>query len=187
MGRQIQFYMQPEDRDEFLRLVQERDSVVVTVRDSDSAAIKPIVDLDRGLDKTICLWNRNILPRFKRKWLPVPQRYRVDTLNMPVLEFDSSFSATWEGKPALGKGRLFGNFEPYLRKPREFEKWYETLVRWIRKNYRRSPTSLGGYLGPMAWEFFEHGGYLLPQFLPPRTQVWLDEIAKEHALSNIIP
>jgi len=93
----------------------------------------------------------------------------------------------WEGKPALVQGRLYGIFDLYLGKPPEFEKWYETLVRWIRKNYRKSPTSMGGYLGPAAYEFYNEGGYLLPQFLPPRTEVWLAELDKQHSRSKKTP
>jgi hypothetical protein len=51
MGRQIHFYMLPEDRNAFLRVVEERDSTAVVVRDSDSAEVKPVADLDIS-DKT---------------------------------------------------------------------------------------------------------------------------------------
>jgi hypothetical protein len=184
MGRQIHFYMLPEDQNTFLRVVQERDPIVVITRDSDSAEVKPAADLGVSPDKTLCLWNRKLLPHLERKWVPEPGYYRVDSLNTPTLEFTSSFTATWEGKPGLGQGRLFGNFEPYLGKPPDFEKWYETLVRWIRQNYQKSPASSGGYVGPAAYEFYKGGGYLLPNILPPRTKEWLAEIGKQHARSR---
>jgi hypothetical protein len=180
MGRQIHFYMLPEDRSAFIRLVQERDPVVVTLRDSDSSRVRPLANLSVGDKKTLCLWNRAFLPHLERKWIPDPAYFTVDGLHTPTLEFNFSFKVTWEGKPALGQGRLFGDFDSYLGKPPEFEKWYETLVRWIRKNYRRSPTTMGGYLGPAADEFYNEGGYLLPQFLPPKTEIWRTEIGKQH-------
>lgn len=142
MGRQIHFYMPPEDRTAFIRLVQEHDPVVVTLRDSDSSEVQPLTDLDDK--KTLCFWNRKLLPRLERKWIPDPGYYRVDGLHTPTLEFSSSFRTTWEGKPGLSQGRLFGDFDPCLEKPPDFEKWYEHLTRWIRKNYRKSPTSSGG-------------------------------------------
>jgi hypothetical protein len=181
MGRQIHFYMLPEDRNEFLRVVQERDPIVVITRDSDSADIQPAPSSDVGSDKTLCLWNTKLLPHLERKWIPEPGYYRVDSLKTPILEFTSSFIATWEGKPALCQGRLFGNFEPYLGKPEDFEKWYESLVDWIRQHYRKNPVSTGGYVAPGAYDFYENGGYLLPNFLPPRTKEWLAEIGKRHA------
>jgi hypothetical protein len=122
-----------------------------------------------------------LLPKLQREWVPEPGYYTVDGLRTPTLEFTPSFTATWEGKPGLGQGRLFGNFEPYLGKPADFEKWYETLVRWIRQNYQKSPASTGGYVGPEAYEFYKSGAYLLPNILPPRTQEWLAEIARQHA------
>jgi hypothetical protein len=176
--------MLPEDRNAFLRFVQERDPVVVSARDSDSAEIEPIANFDVGPDKTLCLWNRKILSSLKREWVPSPGYFTVSELTMPILEFSSSFTATWEGRPALGQGRLFGSFEPYLEKPQDFEKWYESLVRWIRRNYEKNPRGTGGYVGPAAYEFYKNGGYLLPNFLPPRTKEWLAEIGKQHARSR---
>lgn len=183
MGRQIHFYMLPEDRSAFIHLTQAHDPVEVTLRGSDSPEVQPLADLDVGDDKTLCLWNRRLLPRLERKRIPGAECFKVDCLHTPTLEFCSSFKATWEGKPALGQGRLFGDFDPYLKKPPDFEKWYGYLTRWIRRNYRRSPTRMGGYIGPAAHEFYAGGGYLLPQFLPPRTEVWLTEIGKQHSRS----
>src|SRR5436853_4367800 len=121
MGRQIHFHMLPEDQAVFLRLVQERDSVVVITKDSDSAKVQPSCDLDlSSSSRILCLWNRTVLPHLERKWVADPGYYRVDGLNTPTLEFAPSFTATWAGRPALGQGRLFGNFESYLRKPAAF-------------------------------------------------------------------
>jgi hypothetical protein len=176
--------MLPDDRDAFLHFVQERDLVTVVARDSDSAEIQPIADFDIGRDKTLCFWNRKILPSLEREWVPSSGYFTVSELRMPILEYTSSFTATGEGKPRLGQGRLFGNFEAYLGKPPEFEKWYETLVRWIRRNYRKNPRGTGGYVGPAAYEFYKSGGYLLPNILPPRTKEWLAEIGKQYARSR---
>jgi hypothetical protein len=181
MGRQIHFHMLPDDQKAFLRFVQERDPIVVAIRDSDSKNVQPVTDFDTGPDKTLCLWNPSFLPHLERKWIPDPGYYRLDEFGMPILEFTSSFKATWEEKPALGQGRLYGIFNG---KPPDFEKWYEALVRWIRTNYQKNPRGTGGYVGPAAYEFYKSGGYLLPNFLPPRTKVWLTEIGKQHVRSR---
>jgi hypothetical protein len=76
---------------------------------------------------------------------------------------------------------LFGDFDPDLGKPPKFEKWYESLTRWIRKNYAKNPAGKDGYVGPAAYEFYKNGGYLLPNFLPPSTKEWLAEIGKQHS------
>ncbi len=181
MGRQVHFYMLREDRRAFLHYVQEHHPVAIILRDSDSSEVKPLADLNVSNGKTLCLWNRRLLPLLERDWVPDPGYYTIDGLRTATLEFSSSLITTWEGKPALVQGRLFGDFDPYLGKPPEFEKWYESLVRWIGKNYQKSPTSMGGYVGPAAYEFYNEGGYLLPQFRPPRTEVWLAEIGKQHS------
>lgn len=183
MGRQIQFYMLRDDRDAFLRYALDDDDLVALISEgSDSPIVRP---LDQGSLKTegaIYLWNRRFLPRFKRHWMPGPRYYGVNVLSLPVLEYCGSKVTNWEGRVALTQGRLYGVFDSYLGKPPEFEKWYERLIRWIRKNYRKSPTSIGGYLGPSAHELFEKGCYLLPQFTPPQTESWLAEIGKQHPL-----
>ena len=107
MGRQIHFYMLPEDQSEFLNMVQEHNSTRTFVRDSDSAEVEPIAG-EADPDKTLCLWNRKLLPHLERKWIPEPGYYRLDTLNAPILEFTPSFTATWEGKPALVRGGCLG-------------------------------------------------------------------------------
>jgi hypothetical protein len=176
--------MLAEDRDAFFHFVQQRDPVVVTLRDAHTAVVEPVADIAADDREILCLWNRRILPSLEREWVPESRMgpyYTVDLIRMPVLEFSSSFHATWRGKPALGQGRLYGIFDADLGKPPEFQQWFETLVRWIKKNFRRNPTGLGGYLGPAAYEFFEKGGYLLPNFIPPRTKEWLDVIGKQHA------
>jgi hypothetical protein len=87
MGRQTDFYMMPEDWNAFLCFVQEQDSTVVVVRDSDSAQVEPVAERDIGPDKTLCLWNRKLLPHLERTWIPEPGYYRIDTLKTPTLEF----------------------------------------------------------------------------------------------------
>jgi len=166
-----------------MRIVQERAPVVITVTDSNSASIQPLKNLGAN-DKTLSLWNRSLLPNLERTWISNPGYYRVDGLRTPTLEFVPSFNGTWEGRPALGQGRLFGDFDAYLAKPPEYEKWFESLVCWMRKKYRKNPAGIGGYVGQGAYEFYEGGGYLLPNFLPPRTKVWLDKISKQHSADN---
>jgi hypothetical protein len=172
--------MLPEDRDDFVAFVQQHDPVLIVQRDSESLELEALAGLNSMPDKTLIFWNRSLLSSLKRKWIPDPGYYRVDGLHTPTLEFTQSFYSEWEGKPALVQGRLFGDFDQYLAKPPGFEKWYETLVRWIRKNYQKNPCGYGGYVGPAAYEFYKKDGYLLPQTIPPRTDAWLEIISKQH-------
>jgi hypothetical protein len=172
--------MLPEDREVFLHFVRSRDPVVIVELISDGPGLKPVEAFDTEHSQSVCLWNQSLLPSLTRKYIARADRgpyYRVDESKLPVLEFTTSFRATWDGKPALGQGRVYGTFEG---KPPEFEKWYETIARWLRKNFHRNPTKMGGYVGPAAYAWFEKGGYLLPTFSPPKTAAWLAEIKKQH-------
>jgi hypothetical protein len=186
MGRQIHFHMLRDDQNAFMQMVKENDPVVVTPRDDPkNSDVRPVEDLPSDHIEIFCLWNRRLLPVLKRESVGKAQGtyYMADLLGLPLLEFSPSLSTKWEGKPGLIQGRLYGQFDPNLNKPPEFEKWYERLVRWIRKNYRRHPSRIiGGYVGPAAYEFYENGGYLLPNFLPPRTDAWLAELGKQHPI-----
>jgi hypothetical protein len=185
MGRQVHFHMLPEDQEAFLRFVKGNDPVdVVATLDPETPDVYPIEDIATDRLQVFCLWNRRLLPVLKRQPLGKDSRYykySVDLFHLPLLELSTCSKTDWEGKPALVQGRLFGDFDPYLGKPPEFEKWYEKLVRWIRKNYKKNPSKIiGGYVGTAAYEFYENGGYLLPSFRPARTEVWLAEIGKQH-------
>jgi hypothetical protein len=172
--------MLPNDQDEFLRFVQGTDLVVFISRQGKSPSVEPISIDAIDAKQDVYFWNRTFIPNLKRRWIPDPGCYRVRVLYDPVLEFSPSLLTTWEERPALVQGRLYGIFDPYLGKPPEFQKWYERLVRWIRRTYKKNPTDMDGYIGPAALDFFEKGGYLLPQHRPAKTQTWLDIIGKQH-------
>ena len=58
------------------------------------------------------------------------------------------------------------------RSGHKFAKWYEQIVRYIRKAFVRNPASLSGYVGSEAHKWFLKGGLLLPTFIPPVTDAW---------------
>jgi hypothetical protein len=185
MGRQIHFHMLPEDQNAFLRMVKENDPVaVVNGLDPETPNVHPLEEIATDRLQVLMLWNRRLLSDLRREPLGKNARYykyHIDNSRLPLLELSTCPKTEWEGRPALIQGRLYGDFYPSLNKPPEFERWYEKLVRWIRKNYKRNPAQiLGGYVGPAAYAFYENGGYLLPSFKPPRTEVWLSEITKQH-------
>jgi len=184
MGKQLGFYMTQKDTAEFLNVVQELAPTIVALRDSDVPEVRPADLNEISSGKTLVLWNPAFRSDLQRKWVPDPGYFRLDTLHEPVLEYMPSFSNTWKQKPALGQGRLFGNFEAYLEKPKDFMKWYQDLTKWIRKNYPKNSTSIGGYIGPDAQQFVADGGYLLPGFLPPETPEWEAEIGRTRTLAE---
>jgi len=132
MGRQIQLSMLPNDADAILTTIRNRGPIEVLIRDADSADVAPLTSVPDRSDSILILWNKHLTPTLKRKWISArtPGYYSVDYFTLPVLEFSLSVLTEWKGKPALTQGRIYGQFDG---KPIEFEKWFEQIVRYIRK------------------------------------------------------
>lgn len=171
MGRQTRFHMFPEDCREFVHFLQQRDPVIVAeIHSPVSAEIAEVLHPweSRG---HYCLWNQAILPELKRK--ASGAFFNIDQVS-PVIEFSypSPTGEPWNGQPALEQGRIWASFEA---ENRQFEKWYNAIVRWIRKNFIRD-IAVGfdrDSIGPSAYDWFKAGGLLLPNFRPPVTDGWL--------------
>lgn len=180
MGRQVQLHLLEEDCRQLLHFVHGRDPVVVIRRDS---TLSEIDEVARPCEQggSYCLWNQALLPSLQRKFIPESLRgpyYRVDSIN-PVIEFfyPPPVQETWNGRPAHTQGRIWAGFE---KENKEFERWYNAIARWIRKNFLRNPIPhLGGYVGPAAYDFFRGGGLLLPFLRPPLTDQWLSWTAAQ--------
>ncbi len=173
MGRQIQLSMLPADVDALLTEIRKHAPVEAVIRDEDSADVTALASVPDKSDSILILWNKSLTPTLKRKLITArtPSYYSVDYFTLPVLELSLSLLTEWQGRPALTTGRIYGVFDS---KPVEFEKWYEKIVRYIRKHWRKNPASwLGGYVGPAAGEFFDSGGLLLPVYVPPVTSDWI--------------
>jgi hypothetical protein len=173
MGRRVQISVLPEDVENLLADVKNRHPVVLVKRDDcDSATVQPLESLPANANETLILWNQNLLPQLRRQHIARETAggyYRVDESAEPVLEFGGSFLGEWCGRPSLTQGRIYGIFD---NKSQEFARWYEQIVRYIRKAFVRNPASLSGYVGPAAYKWFLQGGLLLPAFLPPETDGW---------------
>lgn len=165
--------MLPEDCKQFLDFIHKRDPVVVTLWSSELPEIEEIQQpWKRG--GWYCLWNQSLLPSLTRKYIPESDHgpyYRVDSA-LPVIEFSypSPIQEPWNGKPALTQGRVWAGFE---RENKEFERWYNAVVRWIRKNFTKNPVPLDGYVGPAAYDWYKKAGLLLPMLRPPVTPQWV--------------
>ena len=165
--------MLPEDCELFLDFVQKRDPVFVLKRHSECSAIKsiPAAWEKQGL---YVLWNQTIIPSLVRYEVPRTAGgtdYHIDS-DLPVIEFSypGPIPVEWNNRPALVQGRVWASFQ---QPTREFESWYNAVIRWIRKVFISNPVLLGGFVGPAAYEWWKCGGLLLPQFKPPITSSWL--------------
>ena len=163
-----------------LDFVQIHEPVVVTLKSSDSPNVTPVPD-PASESQIMALWNRGLLESLGRKLIQRPggrDYYRIDD-SLPTLDLSPSLLTEWNGHPALLQGRIYGLFEHPLS---SYEKWYESIARWIRKRFTKSPLKLlDGYIGPEALEWFRKGGLLLPMFEPPATAEWLSFVESQHS------
>lgn len=178
MGRQIAVHLLEKDCEQLLHFVQDRDAVIVLRRDTTSAELGKVARpcVEAGI---YTLWNQPLAPDLVRKFIDnskIGPRYTIDGRS-PVIEFSyRGLPQEWEGRPALEQGRLFTGFEC---EDKRFRSWYESITRWIRRNFIRNPVSFG-YVGPHAYEWFKKGGSFLPQFRPPATEVWISWMAAQN-------
>jgi hypothetical protein len=113
-----------------------------------------------------------LLPILARKYIPessVGPYYRIDS-SLPVIELFLPREQEWDGVPSLTQGRIYASFD----QPSDgLKKWFDTLARWIRSNFAKSPVpSIEGYIGPAALQWYEEGGLLLPMNRPPVNDQW---------------
>ncbi len=180
--------MLARDCEEFLAAVQRRDPLVVTSWNSESSEIEDLSRSACSSRERLCLWNQSLLAHLGRAWIERPNAksyFRIDE-SLPVLEMSASYVCEWDGQPALTQGRIWGSFED--RTSHRFDQWYEAIVRWIRKNYVRSPcTGLRGYVAPAALEWYKSGGILLPMLVPPVTPDWRAFLAAQRDSAQRVP
>jgi hypothetical protein len=165
MGRQVQISVLPEDVEGLLAHIKSQHNVALVKRDDfHSATVSPLEWPPANANETLILWNQELLPELQRKHISretAPDYYRVDEFAEPVLELGGSILCEWCGRPSLTQGRIYGVFDG---KSQEFVRWYDQIVRYIRKAFARNPASLTGYVGPATYKWFLQGGLLLPTF-----------------------
>jgi hypothetical protein len=186
MGKQILFHMLRDDCEELIKFVQERDPVIIVPFDSQTSELHD-VKLPCDYSESLCFWNQSLLQSLQYKYIPDSKRgpyYKFDS-RLPILEFTRSIAIEWNGRQALLQGRIYSPFEGQRDDLHKLEKWYGTLVRWIRKNWIRNPVPLlGGYVAPAAFTAYEKGLTLMPMFIPPLTPQWISWNVAQDGLRN---
>ncbi len=126
------------------------------------------------------MWSQRFVPNLQRRYVATADSpyYLADEQTELVLELSLSGVTTWEGRPALTQGRIYGVFQ---NKQPEFEKSYEQIIRYIRRHWRKNPVKwMGGYVGPAAGDWFDQGGLLLPNYIPPIRSDWIQRLGEQH-------
>ena len=162
MGKQVNFYMLPEDQLAFEKWLKARGDVCFlkqpqTTSELEIAATLVVSEIEKTwldvyLARPIDL--EDVLVDF----IPTQNYWLVDDSQSPVVEFGRCF---YDGR-VLGRGRLYFRTgflsEDEVEKELEFAKWAGKLLRWIRAHYERDPKT-GIYIAPHAknWVLNEGG------------------------------
>lgn len=164
MGRQINFYMLPEDEEEFVAYVlSQKKDILMVVGHSETASPKIIENLpatfSEGNWNPIYFWDRNVNGELKAEYIKTQGYFLVDSSASPVVEFIRCFVQD----NLLLRGRIWAeikywNGDKSIYKGKEFENWFNALARWIRRNYQK--ISKVEYLAPRAAEWHRRGGML---------------------------
>lgn len=100
------------------------------------------------------------------------QRYYViDRFASEVIEFSRSY----EREGILIRGRLSAEMSgtkpdgTSLQKSSNFKKWFDSWVRWIRRNYAKD--AHGDYVGAAAARFKQQGGTLRQADFAPAVKI----------------
>lgn len=171
MGRQIQFHALPADIQRLLEFAHERDPVIVALRDSNSPEVSAVSN-PAAETHVMTLWNQGVLSGLQRRHVVVPGRdyYSFDS-SLPTLELSPSLPCKWNGREALLSGRIYGTFDTPNA---EYGRWFNSLVRWIRRHFVKSFLPSLGPIGQAAYDWYKAGGVLLPMMIPPAvTASWL--------------
>lgn len=181
MGRQVRFYMLPEDERMFLQFVCREPTVVLLECISSKPELQVIANPLDSLQPTtkmkkILLWNtifpieQNDIQILRMRKYDEEQgvyvetgevRYSIDVLNAHVIEYIPSFIRD-DGQ--LVQGRIWAEMyrlenDKLVYKGTNFESWYDQVARWLRRNFKRAK-DIDGYFGPQALEWYRGGGLL---------------------------
>jgi hypothetical protein len=181
MGRQTQLHVFPKDVNELLVAMHDKEPLEVALRRGPTSAPDrlPFIPDSFG-GQILVLWSERFAPSLQREYVTIaqPPYYRVNEQTESVFELSLSALTTWENQPALTQGRIYGVFE---NKQPAFEKCYERIIRYIRRQWRKNPAAwMGGYVGPAASDWFEKGGLLLPNYIPPVRSDWIQRLGQQH-------
>jgi hypothetical protein len=164
MGKQINFFMLPDDQKLFLSFVLHDPEVDVLATCSSQPTIE-VIDRSSCLNGDLpnkglfCFWNRSfpINPRCISK--STGQQFNLSREIAPVIEYAPSRIV---GEGIVRRGRIWATMnylehDQWAYKSKAFEAWYDRIARWLHKNFSRTPDSGFFYLGPALLALHKKG------------------------------
>jgi len=167
MGRQINFFMAPEDLKEFDSFVFRDKSVSAIPNTLVSTVVSPL-ELARTIEGDfgslrVYIFREQDLERVRIRRGGAEGSWVVDGLRSPTVEI---FRSYFDGQ-ILRRGRLFFDLgycddnSEWVDKPSDFLSWAQGLVHWIRGQYVKDEKT-GCYVGTHAWDWHvKEGGNLV--------------------------
>lgn len=163
MGRQVEFYMLPEDEREFLRAIRAFGPVSIMRERSAKPEPETLESLPTELAEVrqgVVLWNPGTPGELQFKRLSEGS-YIIDKANSEVLELRQ---CELSGR-GLERGRIWADLASLsvrdggrVPKSDAFVAWYAQVARWIRDHYARLPADKQTFVGPYAAEWARAGG-----------------------------
>jgi hypothetical protein len=183
MGKQVNFYMLRDDELDFLQFISLQTDFILVSEISSEAKIQIIEDrfLDQSIqvdlvqlilkDKSVNIEEKYLVRHEERKYITELAcyvntgkiLYILDSMNAPVIEYSRS---RFLPDHRLTRGRIWAEMyelvnQEFIYKGVEFEKSYERVARWLRRNLVRE-NRVPFYLGKEARKWYREGGELLP-------------------------
>ncbi len=162
MGRQVNFYMTNEEEKRFIEFTNGTGDIVILADTSPTQELRDIKTLPEPFSVPswafLLMYNRNVKPEPILEYVPQQKHYVVERFQSPVVEFSRSFVKN----DVMRAGRIWAEFKFYdehrnlVAKDPMFQKWFNQLANWIRKNYKLVDSLT--YAGPEAVIFRAKGG-----------------------------
>jgi hypothetical protein len=158
-------YMSREDEQEFFEYVHSLGNLLILPATSPSSDFTPLYGLPEPSqdESTRRFWLQYTGAGMPLVTEDVPEKdhYVVDGFQSPVIEFWRSWTVSQVMLPGgiqADMNYIDSDKGDLAKKPAEYRNWFESIDRWIRKNYTR----LGIYVfaGRGAQKFREQGGLL---------------------------
>ena len=170
MGKQINFYMLPSDEGHFLQAAAAIAPLSILEYTSKTEIFQPSSALPNKGDLgwfQVWLWSATTCQAPIVRWVPQQKYFVIDGSESEVIELARSY----QQDSSIVRGRLWAELKKRdgTAKAPPFLGWFESLVRWIKKNYRKLPN--GEYIAPTADEFVTGGGTLRQMMTAPVVKV----------------
>ena len=161
MGKQVNFFMLPEDQLEFEGWLMARGDVCFLnepLKMQELEILPTLIVPEMGKTwLSVYLAQHNNLEDIRVEYVSNQNYWLIDQRYSPVIEFSRCY---FDGK-ILRRGRLYfctGFYsDEEQEKEKQFVNWANKILKWIRTNYDRDPHT-GFYVGSHAYKWVQQEG-----------------------------